>query len=331
MKAQLRRMLSASIQILAISVSLWGQSASPPLRWQAQYTQIYSDDIENTAPVINTAFLPGAVGSLTSVPSEVFAGKTSFKAAYTGSATNTIFLETSPQLLPLAANHSYKISFQYKILVAPDKPLLLPVFFAHGGSAEQFSDGRGNRGRGWYNGNRDYHQHAGELPGLRRRLDHGGTGATSIDNIQITDTSTGKVVATEDVEGINPTIKPGLTLWGGASVVADASRVLAGKSSLLINGQQGFRSNPAVLLLGANTVYTVKFDYRILARGTADVLFYSWLQPDGLSDQQGQALQITLPDLLKNAETTGTFFRWALRPPEHRRTFWNLRFPPGFL
>jgi hypothetical protein len=82
------------------------------VRWQAQYTQVYSDDIETIAPALTPAFSLGPAGSLTSNPAEVIAGNESIEGSYSGPASNSAFLWTNPSLLPLTPNHSYKVTFQ---------------------------------------------------------------------------------------------------------------------------------------------------------------------------------------------------------------------------
>ena len=103
--------------------------------------------------------------------------------------------------------------------------------------------------------------------------------------------------------GAGPTTNAGVQLQG-SSVITDASLVIAGRSSLLITNRGGFVSIPAVLPLAGNTVYTIRFDYRIVAPATTSEVFYAWFQPAGTADSR---LSITIPALLKNAAVTGTF------------------------
>jgi uncharacterized protein (TIGR03437 family) len=131
-----------------------------------------------------------------------------------------------------------------------------------------------------------------------------GTGAISIDNIRITDLATGKVIAFENAEGTGPTLKSGIQLQGGTVVTTNPSLVISGKASLLLNNRGGFVTDPSVISCGANTVYTIKFDYRIVSPPTVDSVFYAWFQPAGATDPQ---LQVTIPATLKNTAATGTF------------------------
>src|SRR5215469_17131852 len=81
---------------LCFNSASWAQSSSgsPPIRWQAQYTQIYSDNIETVAPALTPAFSLGPAGSLTSNSAEVIAGKESIKGSSSGSASFTPYLQT---------------------------------------------------------------------------------------------------------------------------------------------------------------------------------------------------------------------------------------------
>src|SRR5262245_17104787 len=68
------------------------------VRWQARYTQIYSDDIETMGPSLHREFALGAAGALIAAPSEVLSGKMSIKGANSG---NVAFLTTNSSVLPL--------------------------------------------------------------------------------------------------------------------------------------------------------------------------------------------------------------------------------------
>src|SRR5437667_7166587 len=96
-------------------------TGSQPLRYQTEYTQIYSDDVEAVTPSAPTGFVLETAGSLTSTASEVIMGTRSIKGAYSGQGTHTPYLRTDPAVLPLSPNRSYRVTFRYRILVAPDK------------------------------------------------------------------------------------------------------------------------------------------------------------------------------------------------------------------
>ncbi|HLK49294.1 MAG TPA: IPT/TIG domain-containing protein [Bryobacteraceae bacterium] len=286
-----------------LSSSLWAQGGSgTPVRWQAQYTQIYSDDIETVAPTLGSAFSLGPAGSLTSNQGEVIAGGESIKGSYFGSASNTAFLSTNPSVLPFTPNHSYTVTFQYKILTPPSNYFVVQFFSATAASQANFLKAVPIVGTSGATGNITLTSTLANYSDYQVLWNIGSTGAISIDNIQITD-ATGKVIAFENGEKTAPTLKSGIQLQG-ATVTTDPSRVISGKASLLLNNPGGFITDPFVIPIGANTIYTIKFDYRIISPGTADTLFYLWFQPTGTTDQ---ASQVVIPTMLKNSEVTGTF------------------------
>ncbi len=290
--------------IMCLGLPLSAQSGSaPPVRWQAQYTQIYSDDIESIAPVLGPAFSLGPAGSLTSTPSEVIAGNESIKGSYFGSASNTLFLSTNPSFLPLAPNHSYTLTFHYKILTAPGNYFSVQFYSQTAGGQGKFLPDATIPGAAGATGTVTLTSMLGNYSDYQLFWIIGSTGAVSIDNIQITDDATSNVIATENAEGTAPTLKSGIQLQG-ATVTTDPSLVISGKGSLLLNNRGGFTTDPSVIPLGANTVYTIKFDYRILSPTTVDNVFYAWFQPAGTTDQQSQ---VTIPTMFKNAAATGTF------------------------
>jgi len=71
-----------------------------------------------------------------------------------------------------------------------------------------------------------------------------------VDDIQITDTTTGKLVAAEDAELVTQGPGPGLQLSCG-SVVTDPALVLAGKTAIQLSNWQSVVTNPAVVPLAS--------------------------------------------------------------------------------
>jgi hypothetical protein len=91
------------------------QPPSNPLRWQAQYTQVYFEDFEGSLPglqLVDSFIPPGQVNSsvLTMDPSLVIAGKASARLGWFGK------IVTNPSTLPLGGNTTYIVEFQYHIL-----------------------------------------------------------------------------------------------------------------------------------------------------------------------------------------------------------------------
>jgi hypothetical protein len=281
-----------------------GNNGGPqPVRWQAQNTQIYSDDIETIAPTLGPAFSLGPAGSLTSNSDEVISGTESVKGSYLGLASNTAFLSTNPSVLPLAPNHSYKVTFQYKILTAPGNYFSVQFYSQTAGAQGNFLPSATVPGGASATGTVTLTSTLGNYSDYQAFWIIGSTGAVAIDNIQITDAATGKLIASENAEGTAPTLKSGIQPQG-ATATTDPSLLISGKASLLLNNRGGFVTDPSVIPMAANTVYTIQFDYRIVSPPTVGYVFYAWFQPAGTTDQQSQ---VTIPAMLKNAATSGTY------------------------
>jgi hypothetical protein len=101
------------------AVPLLGQSS--PVRFQAQYTQLYSDNVETPAPTVGPAFVLGAAGSITSNLSEVISESYSIKGSYFGTDSFTPYLQSVPANLPLSPNQTYQVTFKYRILTTPSQ------------------------------------------------------------------------------------------------------------------------------------------------------------------------------------------------------------------
>jgi Hypothetical glycosyl hydrolase family 15 len=279
-------------------------SGGQPVRYQAQYTRIYFDDFETLAPSLGRGFVLDIAGSLTSSPSEVISGSESIKGSYSGSGTYTGFLHSDPSIIPLSPNHSYQVTFQYKILTAPDKGFEVLFYSPTGGAAGNFLPSVTITGAAGTTGTATLTNALGPYTDYVARWDIEGTGAISIDNIQLIDTSTGKVIAAENAEGTAPTVGSGLQLQHGASVVTDPALVIGGKASISLANFGTVATAPAVVSLGANTTYIVEFPYLILNPGSGPTVLFAWFQPAGTT---GEQFQVTLQTPLKNSAARGTF------------------------
>ena len=54
------------------------------MRYQAQYNQVYFDDVETVAPALSAGFVLRSAGTITAAPAEVIAGARSIKGSYSG-------------------------------------------------------------------------------------------------------------------------------------------------------------------------------------------------------------------------------------------------------
>jgi uncharacterized protein (TIGR03437 family) len=278
-------------------------------RYLAQYTPIYSDNVEALDPALSPGFVFGLAGSFTSNPSEVISGSDSIKGAYSGGGSYTQYLATKPTVIALSPNHPYRVTFRYRILAAPDKGFEVAFYSPTGGAAGSFLPSITITGATGATGTATLTNTLGPYADYYVYWDIIGIGAISIDTIQITDGVTGLVIASENANTLSPTVGSGLQL-NGATVVTNPSLVIAGKASLRLNGNASFSNNPASLAIPANTTVIIEMQYRILNYGISEEALHLWLQPAGIA--WSPATQVDLSGLLKNAPATGTFSSGAL-------------------
>jgi hypothetical protein len=105
------------VPCLAFFATLASGQTNPaaPVRWQASYTPIYTDNVETLQPMLGPAFALGPSGKITTNPSEVISGAA---ASIKGSGTGVI-LTTRASVLQLTPLQTYQATFRYRILVAP--------------------------------------------------------------------------------------------------------------------------------------------------------------------------------------------------------------------
>jgi hypothetical protein len=271
----------------------------------AGYTEIYYDNIETPAPRLGPGFTLESAGSWTSNPSEVIAGTESVKGSYSGTSTFTVFLQTNASVIPLTSGHTYQASFQYKILTAA----------ANGFQASFFSPtALSQKGNGAAPGGAQIKGAAGTtgtatiMSTLGSYTDYSllwginGSGAISINNIQITDQTTGVALPVNVVNQAGP--GPALQL-NGAQVTTDPTLVLDGTASLRLTNSQGLSIKPSVVPLAANTTYIIQFQYKVLKIGTATQILNVSLAPAGTNPTPQTFIFPT--GMLFNAPATGVF------------------------
>src|SRR5215831_7778757 len=275
-----------------------------PTGWRASYTQIYFDDVESLQPSLGPQFALDSAGTLTGITGEVISGTRSIKGSYTGTGSITTFLQTNPTVLSLAPGQSYRVTFTYRILTAPDNGFRCLFFSSTGASIGDFVPGITINGSAGSSGTATLTTTLHAFSDYEVLWNIIGTGAISIDDIRIEQLSTGLTVATENGE-----LSARLHTNGTASVTTDPSQVVDGAASLQLANFASLETNPAALSLSPNTYYVVEFKYRILNRGTDNNIAWVNLQPAGNNDQ---SLGINSGALLKNIEATGSFSTGAL-------------------
>ncbi len=297
-----RLRLFAELSLLALSRAL--PTEAQPVRYQAEYKQVYFDDVETVAPALSAGFVLDRAGTITSTPAEVIAGTHSIKGTYSATGSFTPYLRTLPSTVAFVSNQTYRVTFRYRIVTAPDRGFEILFFSPTAGAAGNFLPSVTITGPAGAEGSATLTNTLGPYSDYEARWNVVGTGAIAIDDIQITAAATGQIVASENAERLAPTVGPGIQLLNGASVVTDPAPVIAGRASLRLSAFGTAATRPTVVALSTSTTYIVEFQYRIIARGGGENVLYLWLQPAGTTDQHSS---VSLAPLLKNAAESGTF------------------------
>jgi len=158
--------------------------------------------IAGSGPSLGPSFKLDSAGSVTSNPNEIIDGGYSIKGTYTGTKAFTPYLETVPSVLPLTARHTYRVSFRYKILTAPSNGI--EVLFLSPSAAAQgnFLPSMMITGAAGTTGTTTLTNTLGPYTDYRALWTIAGTGAIPIDDIQIIDGTSGKVIGTTNAEPI---------------------------------------------------------------------------------------------------------------------------------
>jgi hypothetical protein len=104
---------------------VWAQGGSnlqSPLRWSAEYTQIYFDNVEGPDSTVGPGLQLQNGSSVVTDPALVIAGKTSVRVRNYGAVA------TNPAVVPLSGNTTYIVEFKYHILSYGSSPIVLPVY-----------------------------------------------------------------------------------------------------------------------------------------------------------------------------------------------------------
>jgi hypothetical protein len=273
-----------------------------PARHEAQLTPLYFDDFETLAPSLSAGFALEGAGAITSSPGEVIAGSRSIRGSHGGAGAFTPYLRTRPSVVPFTPGDTYRVTFRYRILVAPSAGFEVLFFSPTGAASGSFLPSVSIAGAAGDSGTADLTNVLGPYADYEARWNVVGTGAISVDEIVITRVSSGQAVATENAEGQAPAPGAGLKLANGAAVVS--SPALAGQASVELRNYGAVATAPAAWSLSGNTTYVVEFRYRVLDPGSDPRTLFLWLQPEGTTEPQ---LSVTLGAPLENAPAIGTF------------------------
>jgi hypothetical protein len=160
--------------------------------------------IAGGGPTLGPAFELTAEGGFTSNPNAVIDGSYSIEGSYNGTGAYTAFLETIPSVLPLIPNHLYEVTFRYKILTTPSAGFDMLFLSQTGAAAGSFLPSVKITGQAGDTGTSTLSVTLGPYTDYQALWQIQGTGAISVDDIQIVDGVSGDVIATANAESILP-------------------------------------------------------------------------------------------------------------------------------
>ena len=147
---------------------------------------------------LDSHFRIGPAGSVTTRQSEVLSGVGSIKGSYFGTNMYNPYLSTDRFKLPLSGSRTYRITFQYRIVAAPS--IGFEVLFISSTAAAQnnFLPSLVITGPAGAAGSATLTSTLGAFPDYEAAWNVIGTGAILVDDVVITDVTTGKMIASED-------------------------------------------------------------------------------------------------------------------------------------
>jgi hypothetical protein len=165
----------------------------------------FAGGVLTNVPVLGMSLILGLNGSVTSAPAEVVAGAGSIKGSFSGTSLNNTYLDTNPSVVPLAPGQTYTATFRYKILTTPDKGFETLFYSPTGGNAGVWLAGSTINGVAGETGTVTFTNTLGPYSDYRLHWNVVGNGAISIDDIRVTNVSTGQTVVQEGLEQTIPT------------------------------------------------------------------------------------------------------------------------------
>jgi hypothetical protein len=142
----------------------------------------------------------GWQGLLTVDPSEVISGRASIKAVNFGTSGYFPVLTSDPNVIRLSANQTYRLTFKYRIVTAPSKGFDVEFLSGKGIAAGNFLPSLTINGKDGDTGTATLTTKLGPYDDYWVKVGIIATGALVIDDIQLVDTATGQVIASEGGE-----------------------------------------------------------------------------------------------------------------------------------
>lgn len=179
---------------------------------------------------LGKGWLLGPIARITSASEEVISGRNSIKGSG-GSGQSQSFLISDPYAIPLAPNQSYTISFAYRIITAAPGGFEYGFYSITGvDKARDFGPSALVFGSSGSSGTVTNTFGLHNWPDYQVAFRIGGPGSIVIDDIRVTNTSPGQLVASENAEG--PLIVPGPLNYQ----LTDATAMLAPFEGAFVHG-----------------------------------------------------------------------------------------------
>jgi len=287
--------------------------------WVAEYTEIFFDDFDTEAPGLTSGLVLLDIGALSGDNIEPITGQCSVIGRYNGSEHYQAYLHSAPSVLPLTPKHRYAVTFDYRILEAPDKGFETMFYSPRGGSAGHWLPSINITGQVGDTGRAKLTNDLLDYEDYEVRWNIVSNGAILIDNIELIDETDGEIVLTEDCEGTTRTIKPELRLsaHGTAVITQDPDVCASDGASILLSNFGRISSDPEKLVIEGSESYIVEFDYKILKPGGHDKVLRMWFQAAGMSEGTVYT-SAYLQDMFNVEPESGTYSTGILLPDSDR-------------
>jgi len=257
--------------------------------WKLEYSVIASEDFSTPVKTIAAASEIGEIGALeTEAP---IMGTASLRGSSNGTLSYQHYFNTRPEILPLKAKATYRLTFSYRILEEADKGFEVLLYSPTGGDRGQWLNGIVLGGPAGAGGVAEFEATLLDFPDYRIWLNVIGSGAIVVDNIRLMEGS--DVVFEEDFERVSPGPGPGVRLERGT---------IDDSGWLFIENGGGLRTDPDIVVFPKLSTYRISFDYRILEPGIDDGTLNLMLLP-----KPGTKESVELRPLLRNSEASGRF------------------------
>jgi len=284
--------------------------------WHVEYNELFFDDFETLANGLASGLMLAEAGDLTDDTITPISGECSIVGRHSGPGQYRPYLRSDPASLPLSANHTYKVGFDYKILETPDIGFETLFYSPKGGGAGRWLPSRSISGVEGDTGRVELRNQLLNYDDYELRWNVVSNGSIVIDNIELIDLTDGVTVLTEGCEAKGPSMNPQLRFLsdGTASLTSDSLYQAGEGTSVILTDLGAIVSDPTLLHLPGGATYIVEFDYKRIRKGNHDRLAEVWLQLAG-KDPWLVSTSAQLPFIFNHEPERGTYQGGIAVPP----------------